>query len=142
MSLIVASYMTVVATVSSSLGGSSSHSSTQGVDANDPRLASCGSNMPGQSPILGSFQADSPDQLYGSVPRLPPIPELALPKTPLFVVMFNKGVFRFPVPLVGSPDGAKFWSQPHTILCVYQDGNPSFYADVDFTGWAAPVSGQ
>lgn len=103
-----------------------------GPASTDTRLVACGASMPNQSRLLTSYEVQSAARLYAAIPHLPTVGELSIAKPPFFVALFDGGVFKFPVPLIGDPAGLSFWSQPHTILCIFHDGIASFYADVDF----------
>lgn len=101
----------------------------------DP-LTICGVGRPNQSAMLGDFQATSAADVHKRLPGLPNLPDLDSFTPPMTVVLFDKGVFNFPVPLLPKPGSQAYWEAPHTILCVFHDGISDFYADVDFSGWS------
>lgn len=101
----------------------------------DRRLSECGAGLPRQNPLVGSFELENPADIYGHIPHLPQLPDLGTFAPPVFVVLFDRGIFVFPVPLMGTSETASYYSQPHTIVCIYHDGRPDYYADVNFTGW-------
>jgi hypothetical protein len=138
--LLTASLVAVLATdgLASAVGSGTSQKSSPGTASTDVRLVACGASMPNQSRLLTSYEVQSAALLYAAIPHLPAVGELSIAKPPFFVALFDGGVFKFPVPLIGDPAGLSFWSEPHTILCIFHDGIPSFYADVDFAGRRDP----
>jgi hypothetical protein len=100
----------------------------------DATLGLCGARLAGQNPVIGSFEAASPAALYERIPSVSLIPGLDDATGPIDVVLFGRGVFLFPVPLMRAP-GSSGPERFETMLCVVRGGAARFYSNADFSGW-------
>jgi hypothetical protein len=93
----------------------------------DPRARACGAES---WPVLGTFEVARVDEVGQHLPHMKPAPELN-GSIPAYVVLFD-GPIELPRPRF-------VHGEAHAetgVICVFVNGVPGFYTDVDIRGWS------
>jgi hypothetical protein len=99
---------------------------TQSALGLDARAKACGAD---NWAMLSTFEVAHASEVRQHLPRMKPAPELEV-SAPAYVVLFRDAIdlpqVRFNRAVVKSETG---------VICVFVNGVPEFYTDVDVTGW-------
>lgn len=101
----------------------------QGVLGGDARARACGADT---NATVATFSVPAANQVRNHLPHMHAAPELDLSSSPAYVVLFRDPV-ELPVMGFSGSVTARTYSN---VVCVFVDGRPEFYSNVDTSGWS------